>query len=803
MKRILSIRLTLSMCGLSVFFTGCNQDKVQTYVDLPSYSAVSVATAGMATEETRETMAPLDLDESLRDETEQMALARFEDLTGPRAFYFPENHSDRSEDMRAFEILGLEDDYFYYYYVTKDTKTGNEVRAVARNHKNGSGHKVLYERQVKRDKDQRDDVYSFYVHMCASSGGEYRISIYEEGNLSIIDKDGNVKFSRSSGEIRFGNGTRTGGENLQGLIDRIFQVGGENPAYFDKDVTSVVSDGRYNFYIPVTLTKEDYTKMEDEDEDVETDTYILYYSYLPVAEDGKSEYLLRYNTNYDNQVKYWKDLAKDSKKKRDPEADWAATKKKYPDKWGSYQVASGKNIKNLKILGQLYQWKAKDQRRFERNLVVSFPGLTTTAVKEDIKSVDTLKKGQSLDGYFFQDGESGYCPLLGALQTGDGAYMNQKATRKYTITVGEGDEAEEETIEESLDVRYAHKQYFAEGTSIERFFVDTNNGEWYMTPGPITEGRYFVGSCSGDKCLLNQYITGEDSAKVLRWIIFSGAGDDIGVYILNELSQQPYVLGADLEHQRLLINAPNGKWITLMTSDLNPSGYRADEQDKQLTEGMKKQAQANKTYDASGADLHGNPDRYDQDNVLILGDSGNLSVLFTSFYNGIQLFEGPINNNSYSDKSSSGKLYRLSEAPMYRAWRTGENQILAVGFERTDVTYEYMDIARARIYTFDLKELKQNADARQIPEGSEVSPGQSGSSGGSGSGNKEDSGGKDSSKVPDIPPNMDSYWEDARKDRESKPKPTGTETLPSVDIYDMDDSFKDAWKEKQETESEK
>lgn len=58
------------------------------------------------------------------------------------------------------------------------------------------------------------------------------------------------------------------------LIDEIFGVGGENPSYFDRDITSVTTDGRYNFYIPVTLTVEDYTALEiDPDQEEETLTH--------------------------------------------------------------------------------------------------------------------------------------------------------------------------------------------------------------------------------------------------------------------------------------------------------------------------------------------------------------------------------------------------------------------------------------------------------------------------------------------------------------------------------------------------
>ena len=151
-----------------------------------------------------------------------------------------------------FQVLGLLEGRFYYYYVTKEINTGQEVHALASYEYETERYKSLYENKVDPGAagTDTDSQYSFYGHLAADKLGRLRISLYDGGNLFILDGEGKVVFSRTSEDE---------GEDFLYLIDSIFGVGGTNPSYFSKDITNVTTNGRYCFYVPITLYKGDYT----------------------------------------------------------------------------------------------------------------------------------------------------------------------------------------------------------------------------------------------------------------------------------------------------------------------------------------------------------------------------------------------------------------------------------------------------------------------------------------------------------------------------------------------------------------
>lgn len=775
MKRILGNHLALCLCGLSVFFTGCNQETVSSRVEVPVYQETGVEETTEAETEEVKKGGPKDVDQTVKSRMDQMSEDRFTGLSGHRAFYFPANHSENAADLRAFQILGLEDGDFYYYYVTTDTDTGEEVHAVARNGADGSGrYKLLYERK----QEEAGSVSSFYVHICTNIDGEYRISIYEDGQLSVIDRDGRVMFSRTSQDIQFGSVTQSGGENLLELIDRIFNVGGEKPSYYDRDITSVSTDGRYNFFIPVTLTVNDYTEMEDDGELV-TETYLLGYSYMPVGTEN-SEYLIQMNENFVNQLQYWRELGEDEEERGTPEADWKKAVRAYPDRWGNYMVASGE-LNSLNVLGILYKWKDPDIKIFmEEKKGASAGGgnlnpIFTAADSLYYSAVSELKGGQLLNEYFFQDAEKGYCPFVGSVKEQSRTILTQDIYRSYEVEVEGG---EDRTVQETVKADMGAKEFFSDGSAIERFHVMDNSLGMYVAPGRIINGSYTAGICFPGSCTLVRYGKKSDMGTNLRTINFGVTAEDMGVSILNSLGGQPYVLGADLEFNRLMINTPSGAWITLMTPDLNPSGYQETSTDQELVNGMKERSENSGTYSMSSVDLYGNPDRYGEDNVLVLEDRGNIKILVTTFYNGMQLYEGSKEMSPAFGRSSPGTIYSISGCPLYQAWITGPKEITAVGFDRTDTTYQYMDIAKARVYGFDMEDMMKDAPSRPVP--------------------REDTGQadpEDKIQPPDIPKDMQDYWNQAKKTRETKPKPSDSETLPDVIIYETDAMLGDAWKE--------
>lgn len=171
-----------------------------------------------------------------------------------------------------FQVLGLLEGRFYYYYVTKEINTGQEVHALASYEYETERYKSLYENKVDPGAagTDTDSQYSFYGHLAADKLGRLRISLYDGGNLFILDGEGKVVFSRTSEDE---------GEDFLYLIDSIFGVGGTNPSYFSKDITNVTTNGRYCFYVPITLYKGDYTR----EEEIGEEEYILQYAYSPIG----------------------------------------------------------------------------------------------------------------------------------------------------------------------------------------------------------------------------------------------------------------------------------------------------------------------------------------------------------------------------------------------------------------------------------------------------------------------------------------------------------------------------------------
>ncbi|MFR2828118.1 MAG: hypothetical protein ACLTCQ_28980 [Enterocloster bolteae] len=97
-------------------------------------------------------------------------------------------------------------------------------------------------------------------------------------------------------------------------------MGGTNPSYFSKDITNVTTNGRYCFYVPITLYKGDYTR----EEEIGEEEYILQYAYSPIGAGTfpNTEYLLQADLNWNQRVLEWKAIADSGNSERDPEEDW-------------------------------------------------------------------------------------------------------------------------------------------------------------------------------------------------------------------------------------------------------------------------------------------------------------------------------------------------------------------------------------------------------------------------------------------------------------------------------------------------
>ncbi|MFQ7875660.1 hypothetical protein [Enterocloster sp.] len=728
MKRKLRNCLAI-LTGLSLFFTGCKNQSVNLYMETLVPESASPPQRPV---ETTGTPASLpDVEKEVGEQASVYLEQRFQELTGPRAFFFPENHSLSHTDIKVFQVLGLLEGRFYYYYVTKEINSGQEVHALASYEYETERYKSLYENKVDPGAagTDTDSQYSFYGHLAADKLGRLRISLYDGGNLFILDGEGKAVFSRTSEDE---------GEDFLYLIDSIFGVGGTNPSYFSKDITNVTTNGRYCFYVPITLYKGDYTK----EEEIGEEEYILQYTYSPIGAGTfpNTEYLLQEDLNWNQRVLEWKAVADSGNSERDPEEDWKDALKKYPEKWGPYYVSTGYDWAPT-FLYRLMEWK---NQKF-RNFVEGKKGISTADSKENegyaelfaipaeesiFTDVWELKTGQNLMKFFFLSPGEGYCPLVG--KVGQRSDILKTETRTYTITkTNSKGESEEIEIEDEIQAVIRRKALFAEGAAVEQFYVLDNKAGIGVTAGPVwRSGNYSMGINIGPILLCIDYFKDQTANEAVffpaiteweRMQMEEKYEGNLSFCILGGRAGDSYPMAHNLEKDIISIYAEDGKYITIKTDDLNASGYGQTSADQELLSEVEKRKEyreekgfnKNSTYKIDKENAYTNPDRYGRDNILVIKDGDSKNLLFTSFYNGMLYFE--TERYSMSTELSSGKGYHLSEWTLYQAWQTGEDEITCIGFQRTDAVYYYMDMAMARVYKLSLKEFKEQAASYQIP----------------------------------------------------------------------------------------
>jgi hypothetical protein len=736
MKRKLRNCLAI-LTGLSLFFTGCKNQSVNLYMETLVPESASPPQRPV---ETTGTPASLpDVEKEVGEQASVYLEQRFQELTGPRAFFFPENHSLSHTDIKVFQVLG-----------------------------------------------------------------RLRISLYDGGNLFILDGEGKVVFSRTSEDE---------GEDFLYLIDSIFGVGGTNPSYFSKDITNVTTNGRYCFYVPITLYKGDYTR----EEEIGEEEYILQYAYSPIGAGTfpNTEYLLQADLNWNQRVLEWKAIADSGNSERDPEEDWKDALKKYPVKWGPYYVSTGYDWAPA-FLYRLMEWK---NQKF-RNFVEGKKGISTADSKEnegyaelfaipDEESIFTdvweLKTGQNLMKFFFLSPGEGYCPLVG--KVGQRSDILKTETRTYTITkTNSKGESEEIEIEDEIQAVIRRKALFAEGAAVEQFYVLDNKAGIGVTAGPVwRSGNYSMGINIGPILLCIDYFKDQTANEavffpaVTQWEMQMGEQyeGNLSFCILGGRAGDSYPMAHNLEKEIISIYAGDGKYITIKTDDLNASGYGQTSADQELLSEVEKRKEyreekgfnKNSTYKIDKENAYTNPDRYGRDNILVIKNGDSKNLLFTSFYNGMLYFE--TERYSMSTELSTGKGYHLSEWTLYQAWQTGEDEITCIGFQRTDAVYYYMDMAMARVYKLSLKEFKEQAAGYQIPVERKAPP----------ENEAREPSLDEGVTLPDLPQDMERIKQDIK---ENSIPPTSSasreemETLPDVTITETGAVGDRMWKDAQE-----
>lgn len=774
MKRILSTRGWMCLICLSVFFTGCNRGSSTSYqietsdVTVPAYTTE---------EETRETVGGKNVKESIAQEADKLMDGRFQDLGGAPAFWFPENHSKSEEDMQQFKVLGLKGQWIYYAYVTRDTGTNQFVRMITKYNYQTKEHKILYQQQV----NHKEQAGQLMTQMYKTAKGEWKIAVYDRGDLIVVDDKGETLFNRSK---------RNGDESMSDMIDRIFHVGESgDKAYFGCDVVNVVTDGQYRFYFQLSLTKEDYTTIDkDSEEDIETDSFLLQYDYTPVGlrENGDGEYLIVYNENAQRQIEEWRKKADNATGKRDPKADWDAVLKTYPDSWKEYKVTARENG-GEKAIGNLGKWKSGKQK-----FAWDDYGRPCVSPDRDLidLSVNSLTSGQKMDGYFFIRNFK-YYSLHGKIKSVKTEVM--PATRRYSYEVTNGDETETVWEEETVNYNWRKRADFAKEAVAEGFYVvklpSIGEGLNLASGTAGKDGESLVGMYAETVCLLTEAQGSDVISKGM--VMFPKAGPKESSYnmeILNRVKNEDYVMASDIKNGKIFVEKayltgiPLDHMIGLVTSDLNYSGYQASEEDQPLRDEMKKIGKkSDDKSDLSSMNLYANPDQYGKDNVIVMDER---TLLITTLYNGMQLYKGDT-YGSNGDKSTPGTVSVLSKWPLYQSWLSDTNQVTAIGFDKEDASYSYSDIIYARVFTWNLDQVKKNAPSYKVPL------------------NLNDIK-KEEKPTLGVPDRYEGLWDEAEEKRKAPTSADSTEstanpeTVPEVTIYETEEYMKEKYESRAE-----
>lgn len=722
MKRIIIVRKLFGIIifsTLTVFFTGCNgRSEQDTFFDfpiydesgirsdaetLPLYDENDIIKEGTIEKETVYFDPQMETG-ALEKKTEGARDARFDGVNGKYAFWFPNGHLVNQNTLKQFQVLGLIDGTFYYYYAIQPEDSDMEIHAVARYNYYFQVGKLLHERKGKVSGDGA--AYTAFHAQMFKKGDGYRICIYDDGNLTLLNDQGDKLFSFTSD---------AGGKNMKDIIQRVFDVGGE---YYDAEVRDVVTDGEYSFSIPVTVIKEDYTEIEDLEADLTTESYIFTYTYLTI--NTETQMIYRVNLNREIQEKMFYNMANGGGL-RNAESDWATIIKYVPDKWGYYYLGT---LKGGKIIneGYIMQWKDPEKTAF----IKDDQGNPTTHPAEDsVKPLASVKSGDILENVtFIRRNPVSLCDMYGVVD--NTSVVKKKLERKYTyleaVTVeDENGQTKTEYVEreamDSINANWRQRINLQKDTAfLNDYAVKSPSLGVDVVRSPVERnGSFRYGFVVDNMCLVpgNQ----GDSRIVFPEIT---EGSSYHISLLNTIDGHPYAMASDIMNNRIYLNVQkhtsvDGDGIVALNIADVASKYRKGEQDEKLFDKMEEIGKEEDThFDFGGTKVQDNPSIYNKDNVVVMGNPAEEAFLLTSFQNGMQLYQ-PSASEYDSSRSTSGTVWQISDWPIYQAWPISENKVVAIGFDRTDTVYESMDIAMARVYTFDVSEIKKNAPFHKVP----------------------------------------------------------------------------------------
>ncbi len=689
MKRILGILLWGSF--ISMFFTGCSFGLIENETD-PSSLAQSIMNEETSGDGIRMNYKEEDRKKAVPDYFQENVEKKFQNLEGKQAFRIPDEHSKETKDIELFQIGDLTSDgTFYYCYSTWEAGSGSERKkvhcAAAFNYRTGT-FKVLHENRFKPESIPEDGE-SFYMQVCWEEEEEPKIFVYDNGIGTLYQNDGKVLL-------------KTDIETL--IRSRYHQA-------FSVNVTHVMTDGENKMYLELVIEKNqvnlpekpdseerpgDKEQEEEEEEQVEKDlednvvSMLMVYEFTPV---GGS--IVQNNLKHEEQKQKWIKMAEGKEFSEDPDGveDWKSAVKQIPVQWGSGFLDGYKFLEIMRWKNGIQFDSSKDDT-FDP-VIGSYEGFAKVETNSEL--ADT----------FVMDGVS-WCSVGGKTGGSQTPFDEETIIRNYVLETTDtwfDSEGKPHTVTKKENKQQSIKVTRKLGTPVSECWVE---GYWFVKDAHTLGGR------------LNQNMLASSDEKIF-WI-----HPDRSITSAGYIEEEGMAPGMFQDGDNTYLIQYNGKKMLIaqgeswdeaevcwevpfsrMTSRYERGSSEYDQAFDMLNEESLKEE-----------DVYSNSDHYTEENVLKVDftleeDSEYNGFLFTSHNKGILLYE-----------PAKEEVMMLAEGSWYRSWKQDETYI-SVGFSRKEATYDSMDVAFARVYEYDLKELCQEAleEARNQLESASASEG--------------------------------------------------------------------------------
>lgn len=691
MKRIL--KAGILGAAVSIFFTGCGssalisgdrgyqevaQDAMSADEDLSAWKKESDVLA----EET--TQAPDYYEENEKD--------KFENLSGPQAFWIKDGHSQDTDDIESFSVGALrEDGTFLYCYESrigekdKNAKTDNrkKVHCAAAYNYNTKTFSVFHENEFSSAEDE-----SFYMQVNSDGTGD--IFVYDNGVGSLYSSDGVLKL-----QMQIGSFVR---KNFKG-----YSVG----------ATNAIADGSNRCYVNVFIEKESVEDMPEDAEESELDTKTLE-TVLVYDLQTYNNSIDQVNLKFKEQGEEWADMWDDQTLGSEPdrEADWKKAVAKIPSQWGQaflYQLSTEKNPMYI------YQWKngtsfGYDDKDAKKKYIPDFQ-----PVENSYSEFTNLRNGmqrEDFDGLFIIK-DKHYYELTGKTgnDLGDGDYASSKFERTITITKSTTDEngntdEKEEKIDQEIE-KYEKRDVQMQDGYLEGYWIlDNADSVLNVIDGNVFrlyENKVCWFNAKGDEKSLP--IGSDAIAEVVK--------DNGDIYIIVSFNAQTQFYQLSDDRDSLTLRRIKQDAVR---NTVKKVAYQQTEVDDTYHENH---AQMSDNQDANAGMLlnsknilHVTLNNVQQDSLQSIVDNEKITVpgtrddLILSSKTGY-LIASLTSGLLYLNRDTKQAVC-LDAGTWYSVWRKGSS-FAAVGFDNEQANYNTMDMVNARVKEFKLDDLYASA----------------------------------------------------------------------------------------------